>query len=466
MAAELQWIAEGGSRVGLPAVVIVAGGASVSARPGRRPRSSASLAALGFGDRLGAPGPEAARARALHVREPGGRHRGGPAGGVPGRAHGRLRRGRRRAADGRSGCGRSTPLEARPLTGTEGALRPIWSPDSKLHRVRRGRQAAQGRHRRRPRRRRSATRPTGADGTWSPDGVILFDGRATDPIWRVDAAGGVRHARGGGRPRQGGDRGGLARVPARRPPLPLRHATGELGGRRDADGRRASGANDGRELLKTASQGRLRAARLPRSTSASRRSWPSPSTRRSLQITGEPVPVGEGLGVNNVGRRVLHDLRHGRSRLPGGQVGGAAAALGGPRPARRRPPWRSPEDYGDTVALARRQAPRLRPDQGLGKGSDIWIRDVARGVTSRFTFDAANEIDPVWSPDGRQHRLLGAAQDDWDLYAQGRGGHGRGGGPAREGREQVRERVVEATGSTCSSAARARTRASTCGRCR
>ena len=33
--------------------------------------------------------------------------------------------------------------------------------------------------------------PTGADGSWSRDGVILLDGRANDPILRVPAAGGV-----------------------------------------------------------------------------------------------------------------------------------------------------------------------------------------------------------------------------------------------------------------------------------
>ena len=33
--------------------------------------------------------------------------------------------------------------------------------------------------------------PTGADGSWSPEGVILYDGRGTDPIHRVPAAGGT-----------------------------------------------------------------------------------------------------------------------------------------------------------------------------------------------------------------------------------------------------------------------------------
>jgi Tol biopolymer transport system component len=35
-----------------------------------------------------------------------------------------------------------------------------------------------------------------------------------------------------------------------------------------------------------------------------------------------------------------------------------------------------------------------------GAQGDIWIRDLARGTMSRFTFDPAEEDDPVWSPDG------------------------------------------------------------------
>ena len=31
---------------------------------------------------------------------------------------------------------------------------------------------------------------------------------------------------------------------------------------------------------------------------------------------------------------------------------------------------------------------------------DIWIYDTARGIPTRFTFDPANDVEPVWSPDG------------------------------------------------------------------
>jgi len=35
-----------------------------------------------------------------------------------------------------------------------------------------------------------------------------------------------------------------------------------------------------------------------------------------------------------------------------------------------------------------------------GRSEDIWILDIARNVTTRFTFDPAGDYSPVWSPDG------------------------------------------------------------------
>jgi Tol biopolymer transport system component len=53
-------------------------------------------------------------------------------------------------------------------------------------------------------------------------------------------------------------------------------------------------------------------------------------------------------------------------------------------------------------------APVISPDQtriAVARGSapsrDIWIVDVARGTSTRLTFDAADDVSPVWSPDAR-----------------------------------------------------------------
>jgi Tol biopolymer transport system component len=35
-----------------------------------------------------------------------------------------------------------------------------------------------------------------------------------------------------------------------------------------------------------------------------------------------------------------------------------------------------------------------------GSNVDLWIHDLARGVATRFTFDAGYDITPIWSPDG------------------------------------------------------------------
>jgi eukaryotic-like serine/threonine-protein kinase len=41
------------------------------------------------------------------------------------------------------------------------------------------------------------------------------------------------------------------------------------------------------------------------------------------------------------------------------------------------------------------------PDLQSGT-QDIWVMDVASGVSNRFTFDPANDVYPIWSPDGKR----------------------------------------------------------------
>lgn len=45
---------------------------------------------------------------------------------------------------------------------------------------------------------------------------------------------------------------------------------------------------------------------------------------------------------------------------------------------------------------------RVAVEQVTTNNRDIWILEVERGVASRFTFDPAEEFDPLWSPDGKQ----------------------------------------------------------------
>jgi Tol biopolymer transport system component len=80
-------------------------------------------------------------------------------------------------------------LAARPLEGSEGAIFPFWSADSRhvaffaggeLLRAPRAGGAAQ----------RVAAAKAGRGGAWSRDGTIIFAPEASGPLWRVRASGG------------------------------------------------------------------------------------------------------------------------------------------------------------------------------------------------------------------------------------------------------------------------------------
>lgn len=54
---------------------------------------------------------------------------------------------------------------------------------------------------------------------------------------------------------------------------------------------------------------------------------------------------------------------------------------------------------------------------------DIWIRDLARGVSSRFTFIGNNDV-PLWSPDGTTVVFGSNRSGQQDLYEKSASGQG------------------------------------------
>ena len=67
----------------------------------------------------------------------------------------------------------------------------------------------------------------------------------------------------------------------------------------------------------------------------------------------------------------------------------------------------SPE--GTRVAAA-------KVDPSTGSGQDIWLLDLTRGVSARFTFDAAADAAPVWSPDGARIAFSAARSGATEIY--------------------------------------------------
>jgi eukaryotic-like serine/threonine-protein kinase len=88
---------------------------------------------------------------------------------------------------------------------------------------------------------------------------------------------------------------------------------------------------------------------------------------------------------------------------------------------------------GTAGEKADQTALRLSPDQTrvaisvfdpARRTRDIWIHDLARNVRTRFTFDAREDWNSVWSPDGRQLAFSADRMGRLDIYRKSASGSG------------------------------------------
>jgi Tol biopolymer transport system component len=280
---------------------------------------------------------------------------------------------------------------AQALPGTEDARRPFWSPDSRYLAF-----IAGGKLKKVPVSGGPpitiCDAPNGADGTWGRGGVILYDGGPNDPILRVSASGGVpATAISGDTAKQVG---WPEFLPDGKHFLYLaigaesRLLVGQLG------------SPTGRDLGACESQVQF----VPPGYLLFSRGGSlvvQPFDLRALKIKGEPVPVAEQVGTSSVGGSDFRASDNGalvysaRSTVEGELV---ELARDG-RPIRKIP------------GAANSLHPKLSPDQrriairvldAQTRTRDIWLVDLAREITSRFTFEPGNENLPLWSPDGKR----------------------------------------------------------------
>ena len=194
------------------------------AQDARAPRVGRVRAGDARGDRLrgrvGPPRAAAAARRPVPAAAARRAHEPDVAGSVARRAQHRVHRHRRRREGADLGAGARRRSQPRALPGTDGARRLFWAPDSrqiaftadgKLRKV----DIAGGPPQ------TICESPTGSDGSWSPEGVILFDGQDSDPIWEVPASGGIAKVKVPGDPKKGITATGWPSLPARRQALPV-----------------------------------------------------------------------------------------------------------------------------------------------------------------------------------------------------------------------------------------------------
>jgi serine/threonine protein kinase len=317
-------------------------------------------------------------------------------------------------------------FDAHALPGTEGAHYPFWSPDGrsiaffsdgKLKRIDLG--AAQSSVQ------IICSSTTNRTGTWSPEGVIIFQPANTGGLNRVAATGGTPAP--------------LTKLNLKRREISHRYPQflpdgrhflywvwsaseeytgiyiGSLDAKIDVDG--------GGPLLRTYRAAAYAAGYLlflRGSTLMAQRFDPD-----RLRLIGEPRGLAErvGTGLSRTAQAIL-------SLSPNGVLAYQEAA---PLPGSRLL-WldRSGKQLRATQAPRGSSNPSLSPDQkhlllnGMSELDieDMWVIDLERGAASRLTTSPTSDQGPIWSPDGRRIVFQSNRAGSQDLYMKDASGLG------------------------------------------
>ena len=177
------------------------------------------------------------------------------------------------------------------------------------------------------------------------------------------------------------------------------------------------------------------------SSSATGRSWRSASTRARSSCAASRSRSARASALGNLGLVSISASTNGRPRLPPRPGSAAAARVDRPQGPGERPPstrsastWtpRSPPTAGDSSSTS---------SEDNDKG-DLWIRDFARGTTTRFTFEPELEFD---RPSGRRTGSgspISRAEEELGPLLEGRRRDRRARAAAGERRGQIRDRLV------------------------
>jgi Tol biopolymer transport system component len=291
-------------------------------------------------------------------------------------------------------------LEATPLTGTENARDPFFSPDgewiaffadAKLKKI-----SAQG---------GAAVTlcdaPGDRGGAWSEDGTIIFARGNREGLSRVPEAGGTPEP--------------LTTLDASKGEITHRWPQVLPGGKAILFAAHNSGSNFGEgaiivQVLKTGERKTVRtggmfaryvpSGHLVYANDGTLFAMPFDLAR--LQTTGPASPFLEHVAMSGGTGSAQYDFSKTGAfvYVVGNNQGGIIVVDWMDREGKFQPLRTVPEDYLD---------PRFSPDgKKLAlvvqdrKSSDIWVYDLDRDTLSRVTFGPGYNETPVWTPDGRR----------------------------------------------------------------
>jgi Tol biopolymer transport system component len=304
-------------------------------------------------------------------------------------------------------------LAAQALAGTEGANHPFWSPDSRFIGF-----FSQGKLKRIDSAGGPAVTlcdaPDAVRGAWSGQGVIVFS-KGDGPLYRVSAQGGTatpvttpdqtRSETGHGWPHFLPDGRHFLYLAASSKSEMDSIYVGSL----DSEPRKLLLSSHWMAAYAPGPQGHL--LFLREGTLMAQRFDAS-----SLQLSGEGVPIAEKVTDPDPGSTAFFSvsgngvLAYWTRSNPDRQMvwfdrgGKQLGTIGTPG---------IPADFG----LAP-DGKRVAIQRGVRPNTDIWLLDLVRSASSRFTFDPATDVAPIWSPDGRRIAFSSNRDGTGNLYVK------------------------------------------------
>jgi Tol biopolymer transport system component len=302
--------------------------------------------------------------------------------------------------------------EAQPLQGTAHASQPFWSPD--------GREIgffADGRVRRLVVDTGLvldvARAPVPAGGTWNADGVILYPVVPDSPIFRATLDGDMPRPATALTAGQSGHRQPHFLPDGQRF---LFYAVGEPGTRGVYVGDLNSSTL--RKLLQSDAPAVFvppdRVLYVNQGTL-----FAQPVDARAFTLRGEPVRLAENIATEPGASAVaLAVSPRGPIVYRTGDAGGKRQFVWFDRSGRELSRVGTPERYGPAYASMSPDQRRIAVQRATDGNTDIWIVDLDRGTSVRFTHELEPDIAPVWSPSG--DRIVYASQREgvFQLFAK------------------------------------------------
>lgn len=312
-------------------------------------------------------------------------------------------------------------LESQPLAGTDEATYPFWSSDSrfigffangKLKKVEATGGPVQT----------LCDAPAGRGGSWNADGLIIFSPGDGQPLFKVSAAGGAPVPL----TTREQSRGELSHFHPHFLPDGRHFLYLVISNQLEHTGIRVGSLDspESRFLVKTtvnasyAPPGYLLYVQertlMAQSFDADRLE----TTGEPISIAGEPTPIVEGIdrlgagsrfalfSVSQTGVLVYRSGSSDSSQLIWFDRKGEQLGTVGLVGASYSVPWLSPDERRAAVSGS-------APDSGSG---DIWLIELARGTLTRFTFDPAPDLTPVWSPDGNTIIFTSERDGNGNIY--------------------------------------------------